>query len=395
MNDLRLAIVTPRYWPQVAEPERFISNLAEEFLRQGAQPHVVTAKWAADWPSRVSHRGIPVVRLPVAPRGGWSTLRYMRELSRWLRRHRHEFDLAYVANLRHDAYAGISALRDSRASVVCRTNSGGPGGDCRWQQTARFGGRIRRHCFMADAILVGDQSSQQELLDAGYPIARLHRISYGSASSPERSAPLRFQARAALAEINQDLETADNAPVAVCLERLEDQGDLFCLVSAWRIIAERWPSARLWMIGDGPLREALYERIVDCGMHHQILMPGSFDDLEEVFLAADVFVSPSSAPGTSPSLLAAMMAGLPVIAVSTSDTAELIDDGVHGLLLQNQSRHDLSGAISKLFDTPALAARMGAAAQRRTAGRYSLDRIAGKHLQLFERLVAAGRQGSG
>ena len=394
MNHLRLAIVTPRYWPQVAEPERFVSSLAEEFLRQGAQPRVVTAKWSADWPPEVLHRGIPVERLPVSPRGGWSTLRYMRELSRWLRRHHHEFDLAYVANLRQDAYAGIGALRDSRAAVVCRPRSGGPGGDCRWQQTARFGRRIRSRCYTADAILVGDQTSKQELLDAGYPAARLHQISYGSTSPPVRSSPLRFQARSALSEVNHDLRTADYAPVAICLERLEDHHGLFDLVLAWRTIAERWPSAKLWMIGDGPLREALYERILDLGLHHQILIPGSFDDLEEVFLAADVYVAPSSTPGTSPSLLAAMMAGLPVVAVSTPDTTDSIADGVNGLLIPDHSRCDLSGAISRLFEAPALATRMGDAARRRAAGRYSLDRIAAKHLELFYELVAAQKRGS-
>jgi len=394
MNHLRLALVTPRYWPQVGETERYVSNLAEEFLRQGARPRVITAKWSAEWPSAVVHRGIPVVRLPGSPRGGWNTVRYLRELSRWLRRHHNEFDLAYVANLRHDAYAGIGALRGSRAPVVCRPQAGGRCGDCVWQETARFGRRIRRRCFTADAILVADTTLRQELLDAGYPIGRIHQITYGSGSLPARSSPLRFQARSALSEINQDLSTAEYAPIAVCLDRLEDHHGLFDLVSAWRTIAARWPSAKLWLIGDGPLRETLYEKIVDLGLHHQILMPGSFDDLEEVFLAADVFVAPSPDQNGSPSLVGALRAGLPVVAVSTPDKLDMIEDGVHGLLIPAQNRRALTGAISTLFEMPALATRLGDAARRRADCVYSLDRIATKHLELFSELVAARQRGS-
>jgi glycosyltransferase involved in cell wall biosynthesis len=259
---------------------------------------------------------------------------------------------------------------------------------------ARFGRRIRRSCFAADAILAASETLVQELLQAGYAAERIHRIPYGAGGIPDKSAALRVQARAALAEINHDLETADYAPVAVCLRRLEDRKGLFDLVSAWRTVAQRWPAAKLWLIGDGPLRAALYERIVDLGLHHQILMPGSFDDLQEMFLAADVFVAPSPVPGGSPFLVSALIAGLPVVAISMPDTRDLIEDGVHGLLVPVGDCRALAGAISRLFETPPLAARLGNAARRRTQRNHSLERVATRHLELFSELVAARQRGS-
>lgn len=389
MNHMRLALVTPRYWPQVGEAERFVSNLAYELLTQGARPLVVTARWSCDWPTEVTHRGVPVVRLATSPRGGWSTLHYMRELSRWLRRHRTAFDGVYIANLRHDAYAGIGSMRRQPTPVVCRPRASGVGGDCGWQESARFGRRIRRRCYEADAILAASQCEVDELVSAGYPAARIQRMPYGASTGPAKSSSGRFQARAVLAEVNHDLMASDYAPVAVCLDRFEEQHGLFDLVSAWRPVADRWPSSKLWLIGDGPLRQPLYERIVDLGLHHQILMPGSFDDLEEVFLAADALIAPSRFQCGSPSLMAALMAGLPVVAIATPDNLEMIDDGVQGLLVPAQDRHAMSTAICKLFETPALAARIGDAARQRIEPVHSLDRVAAQHLELFSTLIAA------
>ncbi|MBI2478449.1 MAG: glycosyltransferase [Planctomycetia bacterium] len=126
MNSLRLLMVTPRYWPLVGDTERVTSRLANEFCSRGCATTILTARWHHDWPESVVHRQAVVKRLPGSPRGGWTTLRYMRALARWVRQHREEFDIVYVMNLRQDAYAVVGALGGHAPPVVLRAQKTRP-----------------------------------------------------------------------------------------------------------------------------------------------------------------------------------------------------------------------------------------------------------------------------
>jgi len=384
MNGLRLLIVSPRYWPLVGDQERAHANLVEQLCRRGVATTVLTAKWHASWPDLVLHRQAWVVRLSHAPRGGWATFRYLRELTRWISEHRPDFDVVYVMNLRQEAYAVLSALPPPGPAVVLQAQRAGWTGDCAWQERARFGKRVRKHCREAAAIVATCEASAQELRSAGYSQVTL--IPSGAAEAPPRSASDRFRARAALAEVNCDLFVAEYTPVAVCVEQFDERRGLADLIRAWVPIAARWPATRLWLIGDGPLREALYEQIVDLGLQHHIQMPGSFDDLRELLLAGDVYVSASPDFGFTPTLAEAMAAGLPVVACDSPDVRELIEPRVQGILVPPGDVRSLTQALALLFESAQLAAQLGLAAWRRVRERFPLSRTVEQHLELFQRL---------
>lgn len=392
MNPLRLLMVTPRYWPLVGDTERVTSRLANEFCARGCSTTILTARWHNDWPESVIHRHAVVKRLPGSPRGGWTTFRYMRALARWVREHREEFDVIYVMNLRQDAYAIAGALRSHSPPVVLRSQRAGATGDCHWQEHARFGSRIRKRCQTATAIVASTVVGADELLRAGY--TSIHRIDYGAEEMEPRSAASRYHARVALADVNQDLEVAEFAPVAICVDRFAEGRGLAELVRAWFPIADRWPSAKLWLVGDGPLRDALYEGIVDLGLRQQIAMPGSFDELSELYHAADVFVSASPDFGMSQALIEAMAAGLPIIAADTPDLRELMENAVHGFLIPPGDLRCLSERIAHMFESAELALQFGLAARRRTNECYSLARVADDHLTLFRKLADSAARGT-
>ena len=80
---------------------------------QGAAVTVLTACWQPDWPKADEDRGVHVVRLPPPAGSRWATLAYVARLSRWLQNHHREFDLVYVSELKHEAYAAMFASHDS------------------------------------------------------------------------------------------------------------------------------------------------------------------------------------------------------------------------------------------------------------------------------------------
>ena len=387
MKGMRLALVTRRFWPLVGGAEMVMSNLATEFRRRGAVPIILTAQWRSDWPTEVVHREVPVRRLPNPARRGWGTLRYMASLGGWLRGHRHELDLVCVSMLKHDAYTALGALREAPIPVVLRAEGAGASGDCRWQQIGRFGGRIRRRCRQADALIAPSRVIRDELLEADYPPERVHYIPNGVPLIGPRNPRNRHAARCALGEANHDLAVHDATPVVVYTGRLDEAKGLYELVAAWPRVLEQLPDARLWLVGEGPLRVPLYQRMVDLGVHHQVHLPGAFDQVDDLLLAADLFVLPSHEEGMSLSLLEALGAGLPVVCSDIPGNRQLVDDGVEGRLVAAGEVEPLAQAILDALRNPQMATAWAQAAAARVRRDYSVERMADDHLRLFERLI--------
>ena len=388
MSRLRLALVTRRFWPLVGGAEMVMSNLAVEFRRQGHDVTIVTAQWQPTWPTEVVHREVPVVRLPNPPQRAWGTLRYMLALTRWLKSHATKLDAVYVSMLKHDAYSAIGALAGSRVPVVIRAEGAGETGDCHWQSTARFGLRIRRRCHSADAIVAPSGAIFGELRDAGYPLGRTYQLSNGVAVGAPRSVLDRRMARTVLAESNPDLAVGGDTPVVVYTGRLHEAKGLYDLLRAWPLVLDQFPGARLWIVGDGPARDDLFETILDLDLRHQVQLPGAFDDVQDVLHAADAYVLPSYEEGMSIALLEAMAAGVPVVATDIPGNQALVQHGQHGLLVPPRDPAALASALIQQLAQPRRAAMLAAAAHQRVSNDFSLQRMASTHLDLFQELIA-------
>ena len=387
MSPLRIALVTRRFWPLVGGAEAIVSSLATELRRQGCQVTILTAQWDPEWPTEMVHREVPVLRLPNPPLRAWGTVRYMMALSRWLRIHRSQLDVVYVSMLKHDAYAALGTLRHARCPVVLRAEGGGETGDCHWQNVGRFGMRIRRRCFEADAIVAPSMAIQHELHAAGYPEERVHFIANGVVVGPAKSESRRRDARRALAEANCDLLAPYESPVALFTGRLHPAKGLLDLIDAWCLVVRQFPTARLWLVGDGPQRNDLYQRVLDHELRDRIFLPGSFDQIDDLLDAADLFVLPSYQEGMSIALLEAMAAGLPIVATDIPGNRQLIRHNQHGLLTRPSDPPSLAQAILQVLGWPSQARQLAHEARQRVVDEFSIQRTTTRHLELFREAI--------
>jgi glycosyltransferase involved in cell wall biosynthesis len=275
--------------------------------------------------------------------------------------------------------------------VIVRAHGAGERGDLTWQQTARFGSRIKKACLQADAVIAPSPFVAGELQQAGYPPERLHCVFPGVAVPPPRDPDQQLLSRLSITDANVSMEMVPDAPLVVYVGRLHEGKGLKDLVYAWVKIAERRPNARLWIIGEGPFREQLYDSIVDLGLHHQIFLPGAFDDVTDVLAAADLFVLPSYEEGMSLALLEAMAAGVPTIATNIAANRLLITDEQQGLLVPPRDPAALRGAIVRLLDDRACAEQLAQQARERVSHEFTLQRMADQHLAVVQQAIAARR----
>lgn len=387
----RVVLVTRRFWPLVGGAETVMARLAAEFHARGLAVTLLTARWQRDWPLEIEHHGVRVIRLPNPASRFWGTWRYMRALSSWLRKNRSSFDLVYVSMLKHDAYAAVCEARRGRFPVVLRAEGAGLTGDCHWQLDANFGQRIKRRCQQADALIAPSPAIERELVVAGYPRDRIHYLANGVPIPAPAEPATRHEARAALAELDPALWLEPEAPLAIYTGRLHDRKGLEYLVAAWPEVLRHRPQARLWLVGEGAYRQALTDQINDLGLSGRVLLTGAFDDVEDFLAAADLFVLPSLEEGMSLALLEAMARGLPVVASAIAANEVLVKDREHGRLVAPSNATALAAAILEMWDHPSEAARLGQQARNRVSAEFSLDKMAGDHLTLFQRLLAAAR----
>jgi L-malate glycosyltransferase len=84
---------------------------------------------------------------------------------------------------------------------------------------------------------------------------------------------------------------------------------------------------------------------------------------------------PSRAEGLPNAILEYMAAGLPVIASRVGGNAELVQDGVTGILVPAEDSAALSAALLKLLSEPSLARRLGQAGREFTVQNFSFERL--------------------
>lgn len=387
MKPLRCVLVTRRFWPLVGGAEIVMANLGAEFHQQDISCQILTAQWQANWPTEFVHREVPVVRLRNPKQRIWGTFRYLSSLARWLKDHADQIDIVYVSMLKHDAYTATKICQQLGIPVVLRAEGGGDTGDCHWQTTARFGLSIRRRCKTATAVIAPSQAVAEELLAAGYPTDNLHLIPNGVALPANPAENSQQLARQALAEANQDLVATPEEPVVVYTGRLDRNKGLVDLVNAWPEVKKQWPRCHLWLVGEGPDRDRLFQQIKDLDLQGQVILPGAFDDVEEVLRAANLFILPSYFEGLSISLMEAMAHQVPVIASNIPGNNDIIQSGVNGCLVPAGNVSAISQAIQDALANPDQLTCWATAAQQTIQNNYSLASMVNAHLKLFEQLV--------
>jgi glycosyltransferase involved in cell wall biosynthesis len=382
---LRLAMIAQRFWPRVGALETRAGQLACGLADLGVDVTIVTARWHPHWPAEIHYHGIPVVRLGPPPNGNWSTWRWTRGLARWLRGRADQFDVVCVWGLMHEARAAIQAA-GSQLPVVLVPERSGWHGDC-FRQVQVSGGRgIKGACLRARALVAGSPAARRELEAAGYPRERIFDVPLGAARSPPRTYETQAEARSLMAEANPALQLALGAPLVVSTSRLAAGGGWEQLLTAWSIVARQKVAARLWLAGEAPLA-AVGQRIEYLGLSGRVGLIGMFDDVEGLLAAADVHAAPA-ADGSPQSLVEAMAAGAPSVAIDVPLNRWLLGDGAAGLLVPPENAAALAAAILRLLDDPDLAARLGAAAWQRAEAEFDLGKMVKGYLELFERVRA-------
>jgi glycosyltransferase involved in cell wall biosynthesis len=193
-------------------------------------------------------------------------------------------------------------------------------------------------------------------------------------------------------DVRRELGIDTDAPVVGSVGALRAQKRFDVLLRATAQLVPSCPELRVVITGDGAERGALEALARDLGLGRHAMLIGARDDVPDVLDAIDVAVTCSDFEGTPLSVLEYMEAGLPVVASRVGGLPDLIEDGVHGLLVPRRDPTTLAQALHALLRDPERRRAMGEAGRQRRREQFDFDVMVGRLEDLYERLYA-GRRG--
>jgi len=108
------------------------------------------------------------------------------------------------------------------------------------------------------------------------------------------------------------------------------------LIESMRILHEQGMECSLDLVGDGPLRGVLEERVRELGLNSRVSFHGYLDKPYEMLQKADCLVLPSASEGASRAAMEALYFGLPCILRDVDSNRDMICPGKNGLLFDRE-----------------------------------------------------------
>jgi glycosyltransferase involved in cell wall biosynthesis len=174
---------------------------------------------------------------------------------------------------------------------------------------------------------------------------------------------------------------------------MPDKGHRFLLEALDRMRGSD-PGPHLAVIGAGALAGDLRRRAGDLRLSDRVHLLGHRDDVPELLGGLDLLAQSSLREGMPNAVLEGMAACLPIVATRVGGTAEALQDGACGVLVEPGSAAALADGIRSLLGEPARAARLAALARGRVESHFSLEAMIRRTEALYLDLLRRDARGA-
>jgi glycosyltransferase involved in cell wall biosynthesis len=183
-----------------------------------------------------------------------------------------------------------------------------------------------------------------------------------------------------------DLNVPETAVLVTYVGRLSPEKDVDILLEQFAIAKDVVPNLHLMIMGKGACQPALEKQAWQLGIADSVLFTGPipYEQVSNYLAAADLFATASVTEVHPLTVIEAMAASLPVVAISSPGIVDTVESGVSGLLTTKPAG-GLAAALVGLASNDTRRQQMAQAA-RCTSERFNIDNTIQRTLALYERL---------
>jgi glycosyltransferase involved in cell wall biosynthesis len=194
------------------------------------------------------------------------------------------------------------------------------------------------------------------------------------------------EVRAARAELG----VPEGVPAVGTVTRLMPSKGNQYFVEAARLVLDRRPDARFYVVGEGELQPDLEAQARQLGLGDRLVFAGFRRDVAGVLSALDVVVFPSLWEGTPLTAFEALAMGRPIVSTDADGLGDILSDGRDALVVPRRDARALADGIVTLLNDPERRVMLGAAA-RETGAAFSIDGFVRRMERLYELMHQVSR----
>ncbi len=244
----------------------------------------------------------------------------------------------------------------------------------------------------ADAIIV-HSPQQRVILERyyAYPDLRIFMVPFGievEDLSPRERSP----------ELMKKLNLPAAAQCVVTVSDMTEFGEIRNLLHAFERVAVKKSTARLIIVGHGPLRKEIEYEMLRLALGSRVIFTGDIpaSQVADYIALGDVFVNLSArGSGVEQSLLEAMAQKKVIIGSEVSPLAHVIEDGLDGFLIRPADTFTLSELMLQVFNEQVPAAEIGEQARQKVLNLFDSEKMLAQTLEAYtkarRRFVTAHR----
>lgn len=190
---------------------------------------------------------------------------------------------------------------------------------------------------LADRVIVVSNAVGNSMIKRGIPLRKLRVVANGTLGSPRHKSIQEYQ------------PLPLQRPAITTVAGMYTRKGIGELIAAFGKIAQEFPQAHLYLVGDGPDRKMFEEMVASTPWNQRIHFEGFQAEPQRYLLATDIFVLASHCESFGLVLTEAREASCAIVASDVDGIPETLDHRQAGILVPPKDSQALANTLSGLL----------------------------------------------
>lgn len=158
-----------------------------------------------------------------------------------------------------------------------------------------------------------------------------------------------------------------------------------------KLVLRQHPQVRFLLVGDGPLRRQVEERVARLGLGPFVKLVGLQEEVAPFLSAMDIYMMTSDFEGLPLALLEAMASRLPVVVTAVGGIPEVVHSGREGLICAPRDRECLARSVGDLVSDRGLREELANNGYERVLSKFGMARMVAELEAQYAAVVSVRR----
>ena len=196
----------------------------------------------------------------------------------------------------------------------------------------------------------------------------------------------RFQLKKGIQKLRKEYKIAQNRTIVANISAIAPHKHYYTFVDTAKKVLTKNTNFHFFIIGDGPLRNAIESYVSQNNLQENITFTGFRQDIPEIFPDIDVFLMTSETEGLGSTLLDAAANHIPIVSTNAGGIPEFIEHKKTGFLANVYDSDELAKWLIFTADNPDITQKTTTNAYIKLLNGFTKAHMAQKTLEIYAKI---------